>query len=42
MLREIEAEAARQERSLSWLMQQAWKIAAKRIHENYIAPDHGI
>lgn len=27
MLKEIEVEAERQDRSLSWIVQQAWKIA---------------
>jgi uncharacterized small protein (TIGR04563 family) len=27
MLKEIEIEAGRQDRSLSWIVQQAWKIA---------------
>ena len=27
MLREIQAEAVRQDRSLSWIVQQAWKLA---------------
>jgi uncharacterized small protein (TIGR04563 family) len=27
MLKEIEFEAQRQDRSLSWIVQQAWKIA---------------
>ena len=27
MLKEIQAEAARQDRSLSWIVQKAWKIA---------------
>ena len=27
MLKEIEVEAQRQDRSLSWIVQQAWKIA---------------
>jgi uncharacterized small protein (TIGR04563 family) len=27
MLREIKAEATRQDRSLSWIVQKAWKIA---------------
>ncbi len=27
MLKEIEIEASRQDRSLSWIVQQAWKIA---------------
>jgi uncharacterized small protein (TIGR04563 family) len=30
MLREIQEEATRQDRSLSWIMQQAWKAA--RVH----------
>jgi uncharacterized small protein (TIGR04563 family) len=31
MLREIQDEAARQDRSLSWIVQKAWKIARKDI-----------
>ncbi|MBI2894479.1 MAG: TIGR04563 family protein [Deltaproteobacteria bacterium] len=31
MLQEIQAEAARQDRSLSWIVQKAWKIARKEI-----------
>lgn len=31
MLREIQAEAMRQDRSLSWIVQQAWKIAQPTI-----------
>ena len=31
MLHEITAEAARQDRSLSWIVQKAWKIARKDI-----------
>lgn len=31
MLREIEQEAQRQDRSLSWIVQQAWKIARPQI-----------
>ena len=31
MLREIQAEAVRQDRSLSWIVQQAWKIAQPTI-----------
>jgi len=31
MLREIQAEANRQDRSLSWIVQQAWKIARSEI-----------
>lgn len=31
MLREIQEEAARQDRSLSWIVQRAWLIARKDI-----------
>jgi uncharacterized small protein (TIGR04563 family) len=31
MLREIQGEATRQDRSLSWIMQQAWRSARARI-----------
>jgi uncharacterized small protein (TIGR04563 family) len=31
MLEEIQAEASRQDRSLSWVMQQAWRIAKGEI-----------
>ena len=31
MLREIQVEANRQDRSLSWIVQQAWKIARPEI-----------
>ena len=31
MLRDIQAEAVRQDRSLSWIVQQAWKIAQPTI-----------
>jgi uncharacterized small protein (TIGR04563 family) len=31
MLSEIQDEATRQDRSLSWVVQQAWKIARKQI-----------
>ncbi len=31
MLKEIQQEAARQDRSLSWIVQKAWKIARKEI-----------
>ncbi len=31
MLKEITAEANRQDRSLSWIVQKAWKIARKEI-----------
>jgi len=31
MLREIQEEAARQDRSLSWIVQKAWRIARREI-----------
>ena len=31
MLKEIQEEANRQDRSLSWVVQQAWKIARQEI-----------
>jgi uncharacterized small protein (TIGR04563 family) len=31
MLKEIADEAARQDRSLSWIVQKAWKVARKDI-----------
>jgi uncharacterized small protein (TIGR04563 family) len=31
MLKEIQNEATRQDRSLSWIVQKAWKIARKEI-----------
>ena len=31
MLKEIGAEATRQDRSLSWIVQKAWKVARKDI-----------
>ena len=31
MLAEIQAEAARQDRSLSWIVQRAWHIAKKEM-----------
>ena len=33
MLEEIKAEAIRQDRSLSWLVQQAWRIARQEIKQ---------
>jgi uncharacterized small protein (TIGR04563 family) len=33
MLREIEIEAQRQDRSLSWIVQQAWKIARAELRK---------
>ena len=31
MLKEIQAEAMRQDRSLSWIVQKAWKTARKEL-----------
>ena len=31
MLREIQEEATRQDRSLSWVVQQAWKVARGQL-----------
>lgn len=31
MLKEIKAEAGRQDRSLSWIVQKAWKIARTEV-----------
>lgn len=31
MLEEIRAEAARQDRSLSWIVQKAWKVARAEL-----------
>ena len=31
MLKEIKAEATRQDRSLSWIVQKAWKIARSEV-----------
>ena len=33
MLNEIQAEANRQDRSLSWIVQQAWKVARGDIQK---------
>jgi len=33
MLREISEEATRLDRSLSWVVQQAWKKAKEQIHQ---------
>ena len=33
MLKEIELEAQRQDRSLSWIVQQAWKIARSDLRK---------
>ena len=39
MLREIATEAKRQDRSLSWLIHRAWKIARGEIKKVQSAPD---
>jgi uncharacterized small protein (TIGR04563 family) len=31
MLREIQVEASRQDRSLSWIVQQAWKVSREQL-----------
>jgi uncharacterized small protein (TIGR04563 family) len=33
MLKEIQEEAARQDRSLSWIVQKAWKLARTEIRK---------
>jgi uncharacterized small protein (TIGR04563 family) len=33
MLKEIQEEATRQDRSLSWIVQKAWKIARNEIRK---------
>jgi uncharacterized small protein (TIGR04563 family) len=33
MLEEIEQEARRQDRSLSWVVQQAWRLARERVRQ---------
>lgn len=38
MLAEIYAEARRQDRSLSWVVQQAWKIARERLKSASASP----
>ncbi len=45
MLAELQAEAHRQDRSISWLMQQAWKIARSELRKipsttDYLPPDN--
>jgi uncharacterized small protein (TIGR04563 family) len=32
MLKEIQEEATRQDRSMSWVVQMAWKLARNEIH----------
>lgn len=40
LLEEIQAEARRQDRSLSWIVQQAWKMARPQIRDLPDAPVH--
>ena len=43
MLQEIQAEANRQDRSLSWLVQQAWRIARddiRRFPSTFVEPEN--
>jgi uncharacterized small protein (TIGR04563 family) len=39
MLKEIQAEATRQDRSLSWIVQKAWKTSRKEIGKYPAAND---
>ena len=39
MLNEIRAEAVRQDRSFSWIVQRAWKIGRKKIKAIPSMPD---
>jgi uncharacterized small protein (TIGR04563 family) len=41
MLKEIEAEATRQDRSLSWIVQRAWKAARAEIAKMPAVNDTG-
>ena len=41
MLQEIQNEAFRQDRSLSWIVQQAWRSARERIKKLPAAPGYG-
>ena len=40
MLKEIQAEAARQDRSLSWIVQKAWRTARKELAKYPSSTDH--
>ncbi len=40
MLQEIQTEAFRQDRSLSWIVQQAWRSARERIKKLPAAPGY--
>jgi len=39
MIEEMKTEAARLDRSLSWIAQRAWKIAHKKLQENQTMDD---
>ncbi len=39
MLEEIKAEATRQDRSLSWIVQRAWRVAREEIRQKPSATD---
>ena len=41
MLKEIMDEATRQDRSISWIVQKAWKAARKAILASPATPDPG-
>ncbi len=41
MLKEIQHEAARLDRSLSWIVQQSWKRARDRLREIPASTDEG-
>jgi uncharacterized small protein (TIGR04563 family) len=41
MLREIQEEATRQDRSLSWIVQQAWRSARAQVAKMPSVPDRG-
>lgn len=41
ILQEISAEAIRQDRSMSWVVQQAWKIAKEQISKYPSPPVQG-
>lgn len=39
ILAEVQAEASRQQRSISWLLRQAWKLAAPQVRK--LTPEPG-
>ena len=42
MLKEIQDEAIRQDRSLSWIVQQAWRVARERVLKMPSIPGVGV